>query len=895
MLEQIDKILNSNWSTSWFQSSHISPKFKQEMPSNNLNYLSTQVMHVLLNNQTGDEPDSGSGNANAPPRSGQQPFASANINKTRLKSLLVQEAQMPDSLYDELVSNQTTVDYDELRAFAIAELASTSDDPTAKLSKPARVSLMRKLFCDKARFNRIVHIRAPNRTDDNAKLQPYLCSLTDKQLNSLDDLLYDPSRDGPTGNSRIIDSIQSRLDDFLNFQQALEDLSLLSIHFPTGLCGNKNAQTIIREGNAMKNKRPESFINENTTITNGDANLKKKLAKNYGFIGLWYSMQKTFCGAEPKPSHEQRSTTTTNAPKAPDASNRTSDNEHDDQFDTANISNEQLKSLSLLFHVLYSNPVILYSPNTTLITENLIRKSNATFELIDRINVFFEQWLETSDELKKYLKHEKTNESLSNLHSARLLAIQLNSTDQRGQSDKVDFKLNKTTELNLNRSMLEENLAYLQSINLFDRLPNSTVADLIDRVEMIDSAACSWLSLMSGVNLNLFKGFANEDDLVNYFLNKAYFDNVTVIASLVFNLKNDSSDQLDPHISYKIRQNASFTYTTKKIRERYWYPSPRDWDYYYYIFGFVWLQDLIDRAIVDYHSNGTVLEPGSYLNQMPYPCYMIDNFLQMIQHVMPLCLSISFVYTVSMLTQTIVYEKELRLKEVMKIMGLNNSVHLFAWFITYFIQFSLIMFIVTCVLHFGKILTHSDPILIFFLLEIYAVATICFSFLVSSLYSKAKLAAACAGILYFLSYVPCMYISIREDVAYEIIPWWAKTIASLLSTSAFGIGSKYIAFYENDGTGLQWKNIQKSPLENDTYNCFNCVCIMIVDCFLYLILAWYIENVNPSYGIPLPWNYPFKVSYWLGGSNTHWSKLPDEPSSKSLKLLPFLKLTFIIE
>ena len=162
---------------------------------------------------------------------------------------------------------------------------------------------------------------------------------------------------------------------------------------------------------------------------------------------------------------------------------------------------------------------------------------------------------------------------------------------------------------------------------------------------MIDSAACSWLSLMSGVNLNIFKGFSNEEDLVDYFLNEAYFDNVTVIASVVFNLKNSSlnNSKLDSHITYKIRQNASFTYTTKKIRERYWYPSPRDWDYYYYLFGFVWLQDLIDRAIIDYHSNRTVLEPGTYLHQMPYPCYTIDNFLQMIQHVMPLCLSISFV------------------------------------------------------------------------------------------------------------------------------------------------------------------------------------------------------------------------------------------------------------
>ena len=36
----------------------------------------------------------------------------------------------------------------------------------------------------------------------------------------------------------------------------------------------------------------------------------------------------------------------------------------------------------------------------------------------------------------------------------------------------------------------------------------------------------------------------------------------------------------------------------------------------------------------------------------------------MIEHVMPMCLTISWVYTVAMLVQNIVYEKEKRLKEV---------------------------------------------------------------------------------------------------------------------------------------------------------------------------------------------------------------------------------------
>ena len=36
-------------------------------------------------------------------------------------------------------------------------------------------------------------------------------------------------------------------------------------------------------------------------------------------------------------------------------------------------------------------------------------------------------------------------------------------------------------------------------------------------------------------------------------------------------------------------------------------------------------QDVIERAIVDLQANRTVTEPGSYVHQMPYPCYMQDK------------------------------------------------------------------------------------------------------------------------------------------------------------------------------------------------------------------------------------------------------------------------------
>lgn len=64
----------------------------------------------------------------------------------------------------------------------------------------------------------------------------------------------------------------------------------------------------------------------------------------------------------------------------------------------------------------------------------------------------------------------------------------------------------------------------------------------------------------------------------------------------------------------------------------------------------------------------------------------------------------------------------------------------------------------------------------------------------SVIYSKAKLASACGGIIYFLSYVPYMYVAIREEVAHDKITAFEKCIAvrPVLFSPTFSFQSNYI-------------------------------------------------------------------------------------------------------
>lgn len=57
-------------------------------------------------------------------------------------------------------------------------------------------------------------------------------------------------------------------------------------------------------------------------------------------------------------------------------------------------------------------------------------------------------------------------------------------------------------------------------------------------------------------------------------------------------------------------------------------------------------------------------------------------------------------------------------------------------------------------LQWGDILPYSDPAVVFFFLLAFATATIMQCFLISTFFSKANLAAACGGLIYFSLYLP---------------------------------------------------------------------------------------------------------------------------------------------
>ncbi|XP_015249332.1 PREDICTED: ATP-binding cassette sub-family A member 1-like isoform X2 [Cyprinodon variegatus] len=235
------------------------------------------------------------------------------------------------------------------------------------------------------------------------------------------------------------------------------------------------------------------------------------------------------------------------------------------------------------------------------------------------------------------------------------------------------------------------------------------------------------------------------------------------------------------------------------------------------------------------------------------------RFLRSLASSLPLFMTLAWVYSVAIIVKGIVAEKEARLKETVRIMGLRNSIYWLTWAVSSVLLLAISASLLTLILKYGKVLQYSDPSVIFVFLLVFCLATISQCFLISVFFSKANLAAACGGLIFFLLYLPHSLCYAWRDV----MGFGAKVAVSLLSCVAFGYGCENFSKYEEQGIGIQWHNIGKSPQEGDPYTFIVSLVMMLADAVLYWLLTWYIENVFPGqFGIPKPWYFPFTSSYW---------------------------------
>uniref|UniRef100_A0A3Q4H1H2 ATP-binding cassette, sub-family A (ABC1), member 4a n=1 Tax=Neolamprologus brichardi TaxID=32507 RepID=A0A3Q4H1H2_NEOBR len=471
---------------------------------------------------------------------------------------------------------------------------------------------------------------------------------------------------------------------------------------------------------------------------------------------------------------------------------------------------------------------ILYAPDSPAVRK-IIQNANTTFEELERLRTMGKAWEEVAPQIWAFFQD----------------GVQVKMIRDTIRNPSVMDFIDRSLEMAPFSS--KHILNFLHSGPPEERPDDVPDFDWRDIFNLTDRVIRMLNQYGDCVILDKFVAVPDEDTVTYRAL--GMLEDRKFWAGLVFVNMYSWTTNPPPHVKFKIRMDIDAVERTNKVKDRYWDPGPRadPMDDLRYVWGgFAYLQDIIEHAIIKTQT-GKERPLGVYLQQMPYPCYMYATITA----------HLSFI---TFALFSIVLEKELRLKETLKAVGVTNGVIWSTWFIDSFIVMGTSTALLTAIIMGGRVLNYSNPVILFLFLLTFTTATIMQCFLLSVFFNQANLAAACCGIIYFTLYLPHIFCFAWQDRITKDM----KLLVSLLSQVAFGFGTEYLSRYEEQGLGLQWDNIQTSPLEGDEFSFLTSICMMGLDTVLYGVLAWYLDNVFPGqYGIGRPFYFPFLPCYWL--------------------------------
>ncbi|XP_014675754.1 PREDICTED: ATP-binding cassette sub-family A member 5-like, partial [Priapulus caudatus] len=380
--------------------------------------------------------------------------------------------------------------------------------------------------------------------------------------------------------------------------------------------------------------------------------------------------------------------------------------------------------------------------------------------------------------------------------------------------------------------------------SIYGATPNTTA------VNAFMVAAMDTLARVQNSSPPYFELFATEAELEN-----AYKANHSMMSvGIVF-----SSDGPLLDTTYTIRApgqyidlNNDFTnpgvcrsdQSTKPIPE-----CPANW---YLYSGFSLLQGVLDTTLLQLKTGRAAATSDVVVLMMPKPSHTPD--VSYMQSLSSIYLVIAFAPFVSFLLVLLVTEKEMKIKETMKMMGMRDAAFWLSWTIVYMVIITVICFIMELIAKYARLFPGSSFILMFIALLLYGMSIITFSFMLTPFLHKGKTAGAFGSfatiifsMLYFVvKFVPGVSVTVR----------W---LLCLLSPVALTLAIDQAVLLETTSGGVNLDNVNEG-----IFPFSNCLIMMAVDTLIYLLLAAYFENIIPGeYGQRLHPLFCLKRSYWF--------------------------------
>ncbi|XP_072945673.1 uncharacterized protein ldd [Epargyreus clarus] len=356
--------------------------------------------------------------------------------------------------------------------------------------------------------------------------------------------------------------------------------------------------------------------------------------------------------------------------------------------------------------------------------------------------------------------------------------------------------------------------------------------------------------LLHCINMNRFQSVKDEDELK---LEAGRLTRVNEFSAGVVFLNMEEDGEIPENIEYKIRMDIENAPTTKRLRNYLWIPGPEasfleDMRYFR---GFVQIQDIIDKAIIELSLDDSRRiqkreapeekdwEWAVYTQQIPYPCYRKDFFQTTLYETQSLMVAFFFsmLFTVTSAVRFIVADKESGNTTLMAIMGVKLRHHTLSWFLASSLEMAGTVAAMTAVLCAGRVLPRTDPSLVLALLLLYGFSVVTFCYMMSKMFNVASFAAVCTGLGVLTTYMPFILILSLEGVLLSPI----KIFVCLFMSSAMTYGMWFITRFEAMGVGAHWGQIWET-MEGSEMTLAYAMGMVFIDALIYAAIGFVIDR-----------------------------------------------------
>lgn len=242
---------------------------------------------------------------------------------------------------------------------------------------------------------------------------------------------------------------------------------------------------------------------------------------------------------------------------------------------------------------------------------------------------------------------------------------------------------------------------------------------------------------------------------------------------------------------------------------------------------------------------------------MPASSDTTDDFTQVLTSILPFLLLLIFIPPVYNTVFMMVKEKESRIKESMRMMGMKDYAYWLSWYAYFTLLSTAIVFLAWLVLLINCI-SNSNSFLVLVFMLFYAQAVFAQIIFLQSIFENSKYSGLVGTLIYFgfnLVGIPVQ----QPDSAQG-----AKTFLSVIPQVAMQQLCQVFGNLEGSGIGLQFDNATEK-INNYTY--VTGLAMLVVSFAVFMLLGFYLDKVLPkTYGEKLSACFCCTKRFWCGSS-----------------------------